>query len=96
MARHILALLSALLPVVVPALSAGDTFDFANSHWPASWIAVPEADPQGYGVYHFRKTFSLDSQPAKFIIYVSGDNGSQLYVNALLRPRGRARSHIYH
>lgn len=75
---------------------AAPAFNYENSRWPASWVTVPGADEQGYGVYHFRKTFSLDSRPDKFVVFVSGDNRYQLYVNGLLVSWGPARSDLYH
>ncbi|MBV8569820.1 MAG: alpha-L-rhamnosidase N-terminal domain-containing protein, partial [Acidobacteriaceae bacterium] len=77
-------------------LQGASDFDFVNSRWPASWIRVPGSDPQGYGVYHFRKAFSLNAQPDKFVVFVSGDNRYQLYVNGMLVSWGPARSDLYH
>ncbi|MGH9582836.1 MAG: alpha-L-rhamnosidase C-terminal domain-containing protein [Bryobacteraceae bacterium] len=72
------------------------SFSFENSRWPAYWIRVTRSAPQGHGVYHFRKTFSLDSQPDKFVVFVSGDNRYQLFVNGVLASWGPARSDLYH
>ncbi len=71
-------------------------FDFSKARWPASWIHAPGTDPQAYGVYHFRKSFTLSSDPGKFVVFVSGDNRYQLYVNGQLASWGPARSDLYH
>ena len=64
--------------------------------WAAKWIDVPGASPQGYGVYHFRKTFQLTNVPDSFNVYVSGDNRYQLYVNGKRVSVGPARSDLTH
>lgn len=64
--------------------------------WDARWIAVPNESAKGYGVYHFRKTFSLGSKPAKFVVHVSADNRYKLYVNDRLVSLGPARGDIYY
>ena len=47
----------------------------------APWISYPSANNTVYGVYHFRRTFSLDNVPAKLVIDVSADNRYNLFVN---------------
>ncbi|MEO6289217.1 MAG: alpha-L-rhamnosidase N-terminal domain-containing protein [Ginsengibacter sp.] len=66
-----------------------------NSTWNAQWITSPEAPPRGYGVYHFRKSFSITEKPAHFIIHVSADNRYKLYVNGEAVGKGPARSDLY-
>lgn len=44
--------------------------------WPAHWISCPEVAQRAYGVYHFRKTFSLSTVPGNFIIHLSADNAT--------------------
>ncbi|MGH9608282.1 MAG: alpha-L-rhamnosidase C-terminal domain-containing protein [Bryobacteraceae bacterium] len=83
------------LAIAACCFGAGN-FQFENSRWPAYWIAVPGSDPQAYGVYHFRKTFTLDDKPDKFVVLVSGDNRYQLFVNGSLVSWGPARSDLYH
>ena len=71
-----------------PALLKGE--------WPANWITCPGGVPQrDYGVYHFRKVFSLDEKPAKFIIHVSADNRYRLFVNGHPVCSGPARGDLY-
>lgn len=64
--------------------------------WDASWIAVPGASTQDYGVYYFRRTFHLDAMPARFPVYVSGDNRYKLFVNGRLVSLGPARGDVTH
>ncbi len=64
--------------------------------WNASWIAVPEQSPSGYGVYLFRKTISLDSPPDTYIVNVSADNRYKLFVNEKQVSLGPARGDLNH
>lgn len=78
----------------LPLLSFGT--DFARDKWPAEWIQVPGAPPADYGVYHFRRSFSLDARPERFVVYVSGDNRYELFANGRRVSWGPARSDLYH
>ena len=75
--------------------------------WKAQWITGPgkpagmwsfNSDPslRSYGVYKFRKTFSLQELPSKFIIHVSADNRYKLFVNGQLVSLGPTRGDLYH
>ncbi|HVX24880.1 MAG TPA: alpha-L-rhamnosidase N-terminal domain-containing protein [Parafilimonas sp.] len=64
--------------------------------WNANWIDVPNTEPHGYGVYHFRKNFTLNEKPQQFIIHVSADNRYKLYVNDSLVSFGPAKGDLYH
>jgi hypothetical protein len=64
--------------------------------WTARWIAVPKAPRTEYGVYHFRKTFDLDTRPERFVVHVSGDNRYQLFVNGQRAAWGPARGDLFH
>ena len=55
-----------------------------NSHWDASWVTVPDADLNSYGVYFFRNAINLDQVPEKFIVHISADNRYKLYGNGKL------------
>ncbi len=66
-----------------------------NNSWPASWVSCPDAPQRDYGVYHFRKTFSLNDQPTKFIVHVSADNRYRLFVNGKAVCSGPARGDLY-
>ncbi|MDR0354057.1 MAG: family 78 glycoside hydrolase catalytic domain [Opitutaceae bacterium] len=69
--------------------------DLQENRWPARWIDVPGEPPAAYGVYHFRKTFSLNQAPETFIVHVSADNRYKLYVNGRLASLGPARCDVY-
>ena len=34
-----------------------------SGSWPAYWISYPNAEPNTYGVYHFRKQITLTARP---------------------------------
>jgi len=46
-----------------------------------SWISFPSANVTDYGVYHFRKAFTIDEIPSKLVIHISADNRYNLFVN---------------
>ena len=58
--------------------------DILTKRWDAYWITADNVFPKDYGVYHFRKTFSLNNKPVSFIVHVSADNRYKLYVNGEL------------
>lgn len=58
----------------------------------AEWIA-PEINT---GVFYFRRQFSLDSIPGKYVVYVSADARYNLYVNGTLVSRGPAAGDLEH
>lgn len=91
MTRRALVLLAFLS---LPCFS--QVFDFARQPWPAKWIYVPETSTTDYGVYHFRRSFSLDHLPDKFVVYVSADNRYELFVNGHRVSWGPARSDLNH
>jgi hypothetical protein len=64
--------------------------------WEASWITHPEAPLTTYGVYHFRKSFSLDTPPSSFIVHASADNRYRLFVNGQPVGYGPARGDLLH
>ncbi|NCI46825.1 alpha-L-rhamnosidase-related protein [Sediminibacterium soli] len=66
-----------------------------HGSWPASWITCPRVPQRDYGVYHFRKTFSLDSKPERFIVHVSADNRYRLFVNGRQVCAGPSRGDLY-
>jgi len=49
-----------------------------------------------YGVYQFRKAFTISSKPATFIVHVSADNRYKLFVNGKFVSLGPARGDIFH
>jgi hypothetical protein len=64
--------------------------------WPASWISCPGIGGRDYGVYHFRRTFQLDTRPARFVVHVSADNRYRLWVNGHAVCSGPARGDLGH
>lgn len=76
--------------------SFAQSIDFARQLWPAKWIHVPNTSATEYGVYHFRRAFSLANAPENFIVYVSGDNRYELFVNGQRVSWGPARSDLDH
>ena len=64
-----------LLLVVISTLRAQTTPPTAP------WVSYPTANVTDYGVYHFRRTFTLDDVPAELRVQVSADNRYQLFVN---------------
>lgn len=70
--------------------------DILSKRWDAYWITVDGASQKDYGVYHFRKTFTLDDKPASFVVHVSADNRYKLYVNGVMVSLGPARADVYH
>jgi hypothetical protein len=70
--------------------------DLLLKPWDAYWIQVPQEPARDYGVYQFRKTFTLAMKPASFIVHVSADNRYKLYVNGEFVSLGPARGDIFH
>lgn len=69
---------------------------FPKGPWGAFWISMPDAPAKEYGIYHFRKTFTLTAQPTSFWVHVSADNRYKLYVNQQLVSSGPARGDTYY
>ncbi|HET9176796.1 MAG TPA: alpha-L-rhamnosidase C-terminal domain-containing protein [Terriglobia bacterium] len=67
-----------------------------HQHWTAQWIACPGSPHREFGVYYFRKEFSLSSKPEHFVIHVSADNHYQLFVNSTRVSTGPARGDLFH
>ena len=67
-----------------------------TKRWDAYWISVPGSSEHNYGVYHFRKLFSLSNKPSSFVIHVSADNRYKLYVNGEMVSLGPARGDLFH
>jgi hypothetical protein len=78
------------------AMAAAQTPKPLAPTWAAQWIEVPDASPYNYGVYHFRRAFDLTSKPERFVVYVSGDNRYQLFVNGKRVSWGPARGDLTH
>lgn len=63
--------------------------------WTANWISCPDVPQREYGVYHFRRTFTLEKKPEKFIIHITADNRYRLFVNGTDVCSGPARGDLY-
>jgi len=96
--------LSAILTLVSAALAAvpdrGDAqpptptvFSGAPS---AAWVSAPDVPPDGFGVFHFRRTFDLSAKPARFVVHVSADNRYRLFANGEMVSSGPQRSDLMH
>jgi alpha-L-rhamnosidase len=79
----------------IPSQENRDWDDLKHA-WRANWINHPTASPTDYGVFHFRKTFKLDTIPVSFIIHISGDNRYRLFVNGQPVCSGPARGDRLH
>ncbi len=91
-------LFSLFLMAVFPMSSSSREINPALLHhsWPAQWIACPGSPHRGFGVYYFRKDFSLPVKPEHFVIHASGDNHYQLFVNGTRVFEGPARGDLFH
>jgi len=91
----VLAVVLSLFPC---SISTSQTMgnDLINHLWKAWWITHPEGPQREFGVFHFRKTFTLASVPQRFVIHVSGDNRYELFVNGKRVVAGPARGDLYH
>ncbi len=92
---------SFLLPLLFLASAAGaQTIQvqpgLLQNYWQARWIVAPGVPAQQYGVFHFRKDFSLAEKPARFVVHVSADQRYQLFINGHPVSRGPARSDTWH
>lgn len=68
----------------------------ATSEWNASWITLPGANANGYGVYWFRRCLQVSAVPDSLPVQVSADNRYKLFVNGRLVSLGPARGDITH
>ena len=79
-----------------PAFLSAQNIDshILSDKWQASWISHPTASRTGFGVFHFRRIFTLEQQPDSFIVQVSADNRYRLFVNGTFIRNGPARGDI--
>lgn len=66
-----------------------------NGRWDSQWITCPDAPQREYGVYHFRKSFTLSDVYSKFVVHVTADNRYRLFVNGHPITSGPARGDLY-
>ena len=71
-------------------------FQPARSQWHASWITLPGASHEGYGVFWFSRAVKLSARPSSLPVKVSADNRYKLFVNGRLVSLGPARGDITH
>ena len=64
--------------------------------WKAQWVTHPTASTLDYGVFLFRKNFSLQKVPESFTVYVSADNRYRLFVNGKYVCSGPSRGDLLH
>jgi hypothetical protein len=57
---------------------------------------VQGSDPSAYGVYHFRRDFTIDHPSEHVRVFVSADNRYELFLNGELVALGPARSDLFH
>lgn len=86
--------LALLIPAASAALAANP--ELLTKPWSARWITAPGATRTEYGVYHFRRTFTLPAKPASFVVHVSGDNRYRLFLNGQSVSEGPARGDLHH
>ena len=85
-----------LLGACIPGNAHPLPKDTVLKRWDASWICPQNCRPHDYGVYCFRKTFSLPGRPGALVIHVSADNRYKLYVNDSMVSLGPARGDLFH
>ena len=60
---------------------SGKEVTFLKHAWKAQWITHPTESTLDYGVFLFRKNFSLKKIPTQFIVHISADNRYRLFIN---------------
>jgi alpha-L-rhamnosidase len=68
----------------------------ADQEWKAMWITHPTAPLREPLVLHFRRDFSLDAKPSRYVVHVSADNRFILFVNGHRAGDGPARGDLNH
>lgn len=89
-------ILSILIIFSLQSISQSISENILTKKWNTYWIAFPESSSKDYGVYHFRKTFSIDNKPSSFVVHVSADNRYKLFVNGIMVSLGPARADLFH
>jgi hypothetical protein len=84
-----------LLPALAAAQNAANP-QLAERAWSARWISTPQASPFDFGVYHFRRAFTLAARPSRFVVHVTADQRYELYANGRRVSTGPARGDLFH
>ncbi len=79
----------ALLPIAAAAFAATPVPE--DRLWDAQWIAPAGASEGGYGVFCFRKGFTLAEAPKQLLVRVSADRRYRLFVNGVSVATGPQR-----
>ena len=74
----------------------GKSFAQLKHTWTSQWITHPTESTLDARKFLFRRTFSLESKPEKFVIHLSADNRYRLYVNGDYIISGPSSSDINH
>ena len=88
-------LLAAAFPAAVSNSQTASP-DLLTPSWTANWIAHPDGPAREFGLFHFRKAFTLVAAPQHFVIHASGDNRYELFVNGQRVLAGPARGDLKH
>jgi len=98
--NHLQCIFAAVLfsVAIVTSFSKSQTLspDLLHKSWKAHWLTHPDGPRRGFGVFHFRKTFSLENAPQRFVVHMSGDNRYELYVNGARVLAGPQRGDLFH
>ncbi|NWJ50077.1 MAG: alpha-L-rhamnosidase N-terminal domain-containing protein [Bacteroidetes bacterium] len=94
--RHLLLIIVVILTSIKSFAQSTENInsDLLNKPWQAKWITCPGISGNEFGVYLFRKTFTLNSETKQFIIHVSADNRYKLYVNEKYISNGPERGDL--
>jgi hypothetical protein len=77
-------------------LACAAPVDVRGKAWKAQWVYPRGADPNDYGVYHFRRAFELQAVPQRLQVHATGDSRYELFVNGTRVATGPARGDLFH
>lgn len=78
------------------SLACASPVDVRGNAWKAQWVYPRGADPNDYGVFHFRRAFDLKAVPQSLQVHSSGDSRYELFVNGTRVATGPARGDLFH
>lgn len=91
-----------LLPCLLMAFISPASFsqsinpELLSRQWQGQWIAAPDLEKGELNVSHYRRSFSLGSKPASFVIHISADARYKLFVNGTYLGQGPANNDLLH